>query len=133
MDDLTPEQRRSNSRKTVLIVEDNELNMRLFHDIMEMQGYNILQTTNGMDALILTRRHRPNLIVMDIQLPEVSGLEVTKWIKEDDNLRSTPIIAVTAFALKGDEGRIMESGCEAYLAKPISIDHFLETVENFMG
>ena len=133
MDDLTPEQRLSNGQKTVLIVEDNELNMRLFHDIMEMQGYNILQTTNGMDALILTRRHRPNLIVMDIQLPEVSGLEVTKWIKEDDNLRSTPIIAVTAFALKGDEGKILESGCEAYLAKPISIDQFLETIENFMA
>ena len=133
MDDLTPEQRRNNGQKTVLIVEDNELNMRLFHDIMEMQGYNILQTTNGMDALKLTRRHRPDLIVMDIQLPEVSGLEVTKWIKEDDNLRSTPIIAVTAFALKGDESKILQSGCEAYLAKPISITHFLETVESFMG
>jgi two-component system cell cycle response regulator DivK len=131
--DLTPEQRRNNGRKTVLIVEDNELNMRLFHDIMEMQGYNIIQTTNGMDALKLTRRHRPDLIVMDIQLPEVSGLEVTRWIKEDDNLRSTPIIAVTAFALKGDESRILQSGCEAYLAKPISIDQFLETVESFMG
>ena len=133
MDDLTPEQRRNNAQKTVLIVEDNELNMRLFHDIMEMQGYNILQTTNGMEALILTRRHRPDLIVMDIQLPEVSGLEVTRWIKEDDNLRSTPIIAVTAFALKGDESKILQSGCEAYLAKPISITHFLETVESFMG
>jgi two-component system cell cycle response regulator DivK len=133
VDDLTPEQRRNNGQKTVLIVEDNELNMRLFHDIMEMQGYNILQTTNGMDALKLTRRHRPDLIVMDIQLPEVSGLEVTKWIKEDDDLRSTPIIAVTAFALKGDESKILQSGCEAYLAKPISISHFLETVESFMG
>jgi two-component system cell cycle response regulator DivK len=86
-----------------------------------------------MDAMKLTRRHRPDLIVMDIQLPEVSGLEVTKWIKEDDNLRSTPIIAVTAFALKGDEGKILQSGCEAYLAKPISISHFLETVESFIG
>ena len=133
MDDLTPEQRRNNGQKTVLIVEDNELNMRLFHDIMEMQGYNILQTTNGMDALKLTRRHRPDLIVMDIQLPEVSGLEVTKWIKEDDDLRSTPIIAVTAFALKGDESKILEGGCEAYLAKPISITHLLETVESFLG
>jgi two-component system cell cycle response regulator DivK len=133
VDDLSPEQRRHNSQKTILIVEDNELNMRLFHDIMEMQGYNILQTTNGMDALKLTRRHRPDLIVMDIQLPEVSGLEVTKWIKEDDNLRSTPIIAVTAFAMKGDESKILEGGCEAYLAKPISITHFLETVESFLG
>lgn len=133
MDDLTPEQRRSNGSKTVLIVEDNEANMRLFHDIMEMQGYKILQTTNGMDALKLTRLHRPDLIVMDIQLPEVSGLEVTKWIKEDDNLRSTPIIAVTAFAMKGDETKILEGGCEAYVAKPISMTHFLQTVESFLG
>src|ERR1700754_1676637 len=106
--------------------------MRLFHDIMEMQGYNILQTTNGMDALKLTRRHRPDLIVMDIQLPEVSGLEVTKWIKEDDNLRSTLIFAVTVFALKGDKRKILESVFEAYLPKPISITHFLETVESFL-
>jgi two-component system cell cycle response regulator DivK len=133
VDDLTPEQRRSNGSKTVLIVEDNEANMRLFHDIMEMQGYKILQTTNGMDALKLTRLHRPDLIVMDIQLPEVSGLEVTKWIKEDDNLRSTPIIAVTAFAMKGDETKILEGGCEAYVAKPISMTHFLQTVESFLG
>jgi two-component system cell cycle response regulator DivK len=100
---------------------------------MEMQGYKILQTTNGMDALKLTRLHRPDLIVMDIQLPEVSGLEVTKWIKEDDNLRSTPIIAVTAFAMKGDETKILEGGCEAYVAKPISMTHFLQTVESFLG
>jgi two-component system cell cycle response regulator DivK len=133
VDDLTPEQRHSHSQKTVLIVEDNELNMRLFHDIMEMQGYNILQTTNGMDALKLARRHRPDLIVMDIQLPEVSGIEVSRWIKEDDNLKSTPIIAVTAFALKGDESKVLQSGCEAYMAKPISIDHFLATVESFIG
>ena len=133
MDDLTPEQRRVNSQKTVLIVEDNELNMRLFHDIMEMQGYNILQTTNGMDAFKLTRRHRPDLIVKAIQLPEVSGLEVTRWIKEDDNLKSTPIIAVTAFALRGDDSKILQSGCEAYLAKPITIDLLLETIQSFMG
>jgi two-component system cell cycle response regulator DivK len=133
VDDLTPERRRLNGSKTVLIVEDNEANMRLFHDIMEMQGYKILQTTNGMDALKLTRLHRPDLIVMDIQLPEVSGLEVTKWIKEDDNLRSTPIIAVTAFAMKGDETKILEGGCEAYVAKPISMTHFLQTVESFLG
>jgi two-component system cell cycle response regulator DivK len=133
VDDLTPEQRRVNSQKTVLIVEDNELNMRLFHDIMEMQGYNILQTTNGMDALKLARRHRPDLIVMDIQLPEVSGIEVSRWIKEDDDLKSTPIIAVTAFALKGDESKVLQSGCEAYMAKPISIDRFLAAVESFIG
>ncbi len=119
--------------KTVLIVEDNELNMKLFHDLLEAHGYNILQTKDGMEALRLAREHRPDLILMDIQLPEVSGLEVTKWIKEDDNLKSIPVVAVTAFAMKGDEEKIREGGCEAYIAKPISVTNFLETVERFLN
>src|SRR5262245_65716546 len=89
--------------KTVLIVEDNELNMKLFHDLLDAHGYRTIQTRNGLDALALARQHRPHLILMDIQLPEVSGLEVTKWLKEDDELRSIPVVAVTAFAMKGDE------------------------------
>ncbi|HEX6120715.1 MAG TPA: response regulator, partial [Dongiaceae bacterium] len=104
---MTPEEkRRRASEKTILIVEDNELNMKLFHDLIQAHGYNILQTKDGMEALKLARQHKPDLILMDIQLPEVSGLEVTKWIKEDDNLKSIPIIAVTAFAMKGDEEKI---------------------------
>ena len=120
------------SAKTVLVVEDNELNMKLFHDLLEAHGYNILQTKDGMDALRLAREHKPDLILMDIQLPEVSGLEVTKWIKEDDDLKSIPVIAVTAFAMKGDEEKIREGGCEAYIAKPISVTNFLETVQRFL-
>ena len=77
-----------------------------------------------MEALRLARQHHPDLILMDIQLPEVSGLEVTKWIKEDEDLRAIPIIAVTAFAMKGDEEKIREGGCEAYIAKPISVVEF---------
>jgi two-component system, cell cycle response regulator DivK len=119
--------------KTVLIVEDNELNMKLFHDLLEVRGYNILQTNDGMEALRMARSHKPDLILMDIQLPEVSGLEVTKWIKEDDNLRSIPVIAITAFAMKGDEEKIREGGCEAYIAKPISVANFLETVQKFLS
>ena len=119
--------------KTVLIVEDNELNMKLFHDLLEAHGYNILQTKDGMEALRLAREHRPDLILMDIQLPEVSGLEVTKWIKEDDNLKAIPVVAVTAFAMKGGEEKIREGGCEAYIAKPISVTNFLETVERFLN
>ena len=118
--------------KTVLVVEDNELNMKLFHDLLEAHGYNILQTKDGMEALRLAREHRPDLILMDIQLPEVSGLEVTKWIKEDENLKSIPVIAVTAFAMKGDEEKIREGGCEAYIAKPISVTSFLETVQRYL-
>ena len=78
-------------------------------------------------------RIMPDLILMDIQLPEVSGLEVTKWLKENDDLKSIPVIAVTAFAMKGDEERIREGGCEAYLSKPISVAKFLETVRTYAG
>ncbi len=119
--------------KTVLIVEDNELNMKLFHDLLDANGFNTLQTRDGMEALDIAREQRPDLILMDIQLPEVSGLEVTKWLKEDDELRSIPVVAVTAFAMKGDEEKIREGGCEAYIAKPISVTQFLETVRRFVG
>jgi two-component system cell cycle response regulator DivK len=119
-------------RKTILVVEDNELNMKLFRDLLEARGHTVVQTRNGMDALQLAREHKPDLIIMDIQLPEVSGLEVTKWIKEDDALRAIPIIAVTAFAMKGDEEKIRESGCEDYIAKPMSVMNFLNTVERFL-
>ena len=119
--------------KTVLIVEDNELNMKLFHDLLDANGYRTLQTRSGIEALGLARQHRPNLILMDIQLPEVSGLEVTKWLKDDEELRDIPVIAVTAFAMKGDEERIRQGGCEAYISKPISIATFLETVRRYLG
>ena len=119
--------------KTVMIVEDNELNMKLFHDLLEAHGYQTVGTRNGIEALDLARKHRPDLILMDIQLPEVSGLEVTKWLKEDPELQSIPVVAVTAFAMKGDEERIREGGCEAYLAKPVSVTGFLETIGRFLG
>jgi two-component system cell cycle response regulator DivK len=119
--------------KTVMIVEDNELNMKLFNDLLESRGYNIIQTRNGMEALGLARAHHPDLILMDIQLPEVSGLVVTKWLKEDDDLASIPVIAVTAFAMKGDEERILQGGCEGYISKPISVPHFLETIQRYIG
>ena len=119
--------------KRVMIVEDNELNMKLFNDLLEAQGYETVQTRNGLEALDLARAHRPDLILMDIQLPEVSGLEVTKWLKDDEELRNTPVIAVTAFAMKGDEERIRQGGCEAYISKPISVMKFLETVKSYLG
>src|SRR3954467_2127165 len=119
--------------KRVLIVEDNELNMKLFHDLLDAQGYETLQTREGLQALSLARQHKPDLILMDIQLPEVSGLEVTKWLKEDPELKAIPVVAVTAFAMKGDEERIREGGCEAYLSKPISVAKFIETIRRFLG
>ncbi len=121
------------SQKSVMIVEDNELNMKLFHDLLDAHGYATIRTRNGMDALRLAREHRPNLILMDIQLPEVSGLEVTRWLKEDEQLRSIPVVAVTAFAMKGDEERIRQGGCEAYISKPISIGSFIATIRRYIG
>ena len=123
----------SRPSKTVLIVEDNELNMKLFHDLLEAHGYHTVGTRNGMEALDLAREHRPDLILMDIQLPEVSGIEVTKWLKDDAQLKAIPVVAVTAFAMKGDEERILEGGCEGYISKPISVPHFLETIARYIG
>jgi two-component system cell cycle response regulator DivK len=119
--------------KTVLIVEDNELNMKLFHDLLVSQGHSVLQTGEGIAALALARAHAPDLILMDIQLPGNSGLEVTRWLKEDARLAHIPVVAVTAYAMKGDEQRMREGGCEAYLAKPISVIGFLDTVARFLG
>lgn len=118
--------------KKVLIVEDNELNMKLFADLLEAHGYETLQTREGLKAISLARTFHPDLILMDIQLPEVSGLEVTKWIKDDKSLADIPVVAVTAFAMKGDEKRIRDGGCEAYIAKPITVSSFLETVRKFV-
>ena len=121
------------AQKTVMIVEDNELNMRLFNDVLDASGYRTVGTREGLQALELAREHRPDLILMDIQLPEVSGLDLTKWIKADDELAGIPVVAVTAFAMRGDEERIREGGCEAYISKPISVSSFIETVRRFIG
>ena len=121
------------TRKKVLIVEDNDLNMKLFNDLLVAHGYGTLQTRDGIEALALARQHHPDLILMDIQLPEISGLQVTQWIKKDDDLCRIPVIAVTAFAMKGDEEKIRNGGCEAYIAKPISVASFLRTVEQFLS
>lgn len=118
--------------KTILIVEDNELNMKLFNDLLQAHGYNTLQAKDGRVVVELTRKNRPDLILMDIQLPEISGLEITKMLKADDDLRSIPVVAVTAFAMKGDEQKIRNGGCDGYIAKPISVASFLQTVSRFL-
>jgi two-component system cell cycle response regulator DivK len=120
-------------QKKVLIVEDNDLNMKLFNDLLVARGYGTLQTKDGVEALSLARQHRPDLILMDIQLPHISGLQITQRIKEDEELRAIPVIAVTAFAMKGDAEKMRDGGCEAYIAKPISVTSFLETVERFLS
>jgi len=118
--------------KSVLIVEDNELNMKLFHDLLEVQGYEVIEARNGTEALDRAREDQPDLILMDIQLPEISGLQVTEQILNDDTISHIPVIAVTAFAMKGDEERIRAGGCKDYIAKPISVSNFLEKVKRYL-
>ncbi|HAX91360.1 MAG TPA: two-component system response regulator [Rhodospirillaceae bacterium] len=117
--------------KCVMIVEDNELNKKLFRDLLEANGFKTVHTADGMQVLDMARIHRPDLILMDIQLPEVSGLEITGWLKKDPELKKIPIIAITAFAMKGDEEKILAGGCEGYLSKPISVSSFLATVRRY--
>ena len=119
--------------KTILIVEDNELNMRLFNDLLKAGGYETLQSVDGSDALALAREHHPDLVIMDIQLPEVSGLERTRMLKADDELKDIPVMAVTAFALKGGVEKILTAGCDDVLGKPIDVPSFLEMVAKMTG
>ena len=119
-------------KSKVLIVEDNELNMKLFHDLLEAHGVDTVETRDGKEVMELAREHKPDLILMDIQLPEISGLDVTKALKADEELRVIPVIAVTAFAMKGDEQKIREGGCEDYISKPISVTHFLEVIQKYI-
>ena len=116
----------------VLIVEDNELNMKLFHDLLDAHGITVIPLRDGRLVMDAARAQRPDLILMDIQLPEVSGLEVTAWLKADPELKSIPIVAVTSFAMKGDEQRFRDGGCDDYISKPISIMTFMETVRKYL-
>ena len=120
-------------KKKVLIVEDNELNMKLFDDLLDAHGYATVKTRDGRQVIEIARAEKPNLILMDIQLPEVSGLEVTQWLKNEDDLKSIPVVAVTAFAMKGDEEKIRQGGCEDYISKPISITDFIAVVQKHIG
>ena len=119
----------ASTRGNVLIVEDNPLNMKLFSAMVGSQGYDVLQAGDGRAALDLARRHHPNLIIMDLQLPDMSGLDVTRMLKADDDTRDIAIIATTAYALRGDEEKIRASGCDGYMAKPIAVSNLLDLID----
>ena len=121
------------TRKKVLVVEDNALNMKLFCDLLDAFGYDAVPTPDGFKAIDLAREHRPDLIVMDIQLPDVSGLDITRWIKDDPDLAGIPVLAVTAFAMRTDEMRVKEAGCEGYMSKPIQMMPFISKVQSLLG
>jgi two-component system cell cycle response regulator DivK len=114
--------------KRILVVEDNDLNRKLFCDVLKAGGFAVEPLADGRDVLVRAREFVPNLIIMDIQLPNISGLELIEALKGDPELRPIPILAVTAYAGKGDEERIREAGAEGYLAKPVSIGPFMMAV-----
>ncbi len=116
----------------IFIVEDNELNLKLFCDLLGAHSYEVGFTTDGNQAAELIRKFMPNLILMDVQLQGMSGLDLIKKIKEDKIIGGIPIIAVTAFAMKDDKDKIMASGCDSYIAKPISIEPFLQEIAKFI-
>ena len=123
---------KSNSSCKVLIAEDNLLNMKLFKDLLEMKKAKTICIDDGRKVIKETLKHKPDLILMDIRLNDISGIDIIKEIKINQELKSIPIIALTAFAMKNDQERILRSGCEGYMSKPISIDKFFQIVGKFI-
>lgn len=118
---------------TILIVEDQEDNRKILRDLLTSQGYQVIEAIDGQTGIQLARDHRPDLILMDIQLPGIDGYEATRQIKADENLRDTPLIVVTSYALSGDSQKAFAAGCDAYIAKPFSPRQMLSTVQEFLA
>ncbi len=116
----------------VLIVEDNELNLKLFHDLLMIQQYDVVISKDGLNIMDITTKEKPDLILMDIQLNEVSGIDLIKLLKQNSITKHIPIIAITAFAMKSDEAKISKSGCDMYISKPVSIDNFFSAINKFI-
>lgn len=119
--------------KKVLIVEDNELNLRLFRDLLEAHGAEVRTIRDAREALEAMRAFLPQLVIMDIQLPHISGVELIRMMKSDPTLEAIPVMAVTAYAGKGDENRVRQAGADAYVSKPISVARFVAAVEGLAG
>ena len=118
---------------TILIVEDNEKNMKLVRDVLQFKGYHTLEAVNATDGIALAKEKRPDLILMDIQLPDIDGIAALKIIRKDERLAATPVVAVSASVMPDEQQRIIASGFNAYVTKPIDLKSFLETVERFAG
>jgi two-component system cell cycle response regulator DivK len=128
----TPAHQQNAKHKRILIVEDNQLNSKLLKQLLTAYGYKVWESPEGLQALDLARHEQPDLILMDIRLPGISGLEVTRLLKQDDQTKTIPIIAITALASPEYEKKGWESGCDAYILKPIILDNFLRTIESFL-
>jgi two-component system cell cycle response regulator DivK len=121
------------SGNLILHVEDNQYNRKIIRDLLSKNNYEIMEAHNGEAALDALARRRPDLILMDIQLPKLSGLEVTRRIRADSSLAQIPVIAITSFALSGDESTAFEAGCSAYIAKPFRPRDLMEMIRRFLG
>ena len=117
--------------RQILVVEDNERNMRLFCDVLQASGYRTLQATTGEQAVELVFEHRPDLVLMDIQLPDIDGVEALSRVRSDDGFASVPILALTAQAMEGDRERFLAAGFDGYLSKPVDIAEFVATVKRY--
>ena len=126
-------QNKAAAKKTVLIVEDNFLNLKLMRDLLEASGIATLQAEDGTQALEVALEHQPDIVLMDIQLPGMSGLIVTRQFKTDADLQNIPIIAVTALASREDKEEALEAGCDAYISKPFAAEQFLGLVKQTLG
>jgi two-component system, cell cycle response regulator DivK len=120
-------------RKRILVVEDDQISLALLRQLLEVHGYEILETPGGLEAIDIARDQQPDLILMDIRLPDICGLEVTRLLKQDEQTMTIPIIAVTALATPEYEKKGLESGCDAYIAKPITLGNLLQTIESFLS
>ena len=118
--------------KTILVIEDNELNMKLVRSLLKIGNYEIIEAVDAETGIKLTRKHSPDLVLMDIQLPGMDGLRATRIIKEDPDLKRIPVVAVTSYAMQGDDVKATEAGCVGYITKPINTKEFLKTIERYI-
>lgn len=116
----------------ILIAEDEPRNMKLVRDLLNYSGYTTVEAVNGKQAVEIAQQEMPALILMDIQMPVLNGIEATKLLKQSDHMQAIPIVVLTAFAMKGDRERIMAAGADEYLSKPLDLEHLLETVARYI-
>lgn len=120
------------SGKRILVVEDNEKNMKLFRDVLQAKGYDALEATSGEEAVELATEHVPDLILMDVQLPGIDGVEALGRIRADERTAAIPVVALTAQAMSGDRERFLESGFDGYISKPVDVLEFIQTVARYV-
>ena len=120
------------AKEKILVIEDNQMNMMLVRDLLQLEGFNVLEATDAETGIQLAREHSPDLILMDIQLPGMDGLQAARIIGRDPALKDIPVVALTSYAMKGDETMAKEAGCAGYIIKPLDTRSFSQTVSGFI-